>query len=385
MIRDLDAHALARRQIALDTAATRERPGLFAHKVARMRASPFALLRGSAPLFEEILAARPVFAAGPRGRGWIVGDLHVENFGAYRGDDDAVRFDINDFDEAARGPLRFDLLRLCTSLVLVARSRGADGPRAIALVHALLHAYAQSLQHAREPAPPPCVKALVSRAGSRTRQGFLDARTEVLRGARRFVRESRYLDIEADLRDAAAEAFARYLESLSPERRPRDVHCAVRDVAFRVAGTGSLGVLRLAVLTEGKGGPDGGWIFDVKACASRPRVGGASERGAARVLAGMRACLEHPPQLAGSTTLRRRSMLVRRLAPQEDKLDAERVPLEELGPLSEYLGALTGRAHRRGALALDRRIRDDALDPIAAHALELAGLHEAIYLAYCAR
>lgn len=50
-----------------------------------MLASPHAFLRGAAPLFYEILAARPDLAAGPPGEGWIVGDMHLENVGAYRG------------------------------------------------------------------------------------------------------------------------------------------------------------------------------------------------------------------------------------------------------------------------------------------------------------
>ncbi len=48
-----------------------------------MSASPLAFLRGSAPLFYEMLAADPDLASGPAGEGVIQGDAHLENFGAF--------------------------------------------------------------------------------------------------------------------------------------------------------------------------------------------------------------------------------------------------------------------------------------------------------------
>src|SRR5271169_2330861 len=83
MIR-IDSVRLARRQIELDKERTARFPHLFSHKVERMTASPLALLRGSAPLFYQLLERHPVLHEGAPGEGWLVGDAHVENFGAYR-------------------------------------------------------------------------------------------------------------------------------------------------------------------------------------------------------------------------------------------------------------------------------------------------------------
>ena len=57
--------ALARRQVALDLQATAQVPLLFARKRDRMRRSAHAFFRGCAPLFYEVLAARPAPAEGP--------------------------------------------------------------------------------------------------------------------------------------------------------------------------------------------------------------------------------------------------------------------------------------------------------------------------------
>jgi uncharacterized protein (DUF2252 family) len=64
----------------------RRMPGLLARKQAKMSASPFAFLRGSAPLFYRVLRNAPRLARGPEDAGLLCGDLHLENFGVYRPD-----------------------------------------------------------------------------------------------------------------------------------------------------------------------------------------------------------------------------------------------------------------------------------------------------------
>src|SRR5262249_52621622 len=82
----LDPAHLAERQLELDHARTARFSDLFARKMVRMSASPLAFLRGAAPLFYEILHTRHDLSDGPAGDGWLVGDAHLENFGAYRPD-----------------------------------------------------------------------------------------------------------------------------------------------------------------------------------------------------------------------------------------------------------------------------------------------------------
>ncbi|MGH7440648.1 MAG: DUF2252 family protein, partial [Polyangiaceae bacterium] len=349
----LDPVRLARRQLEIDRERTGRFPHLARHKVERMTPSPLALLRGSAPLFYELLEAHPVLFEGPPGEGWLVGDCHLENFGAYRAGtlsarsrgarpgDDGVVFDLNDFDDAFVGPWRIDVLRLMTSLILGGREIGTDGPTTLDLCDGLLDAYVGAAFHAKK-AVPACgtVKTLVEKVGARSRKQLLDARTEVVRGSRRFVRGPRYEDIPAKLQAKAERAFARYTKHLPKGERPGRDEAHVFDVvdaAFRVAGTGSLGCLRVALLVQGKGGTDGAWIFDMKeegtpsaACLVRP----PKLEPAERVEAALRSSLARPPRMIGTTSLRSSSMFVRRLAPQEDKLDLARIDGAELAPLA---------------------------------------------------
>ncbi len=394
-MRALDPHELVRAQLATDEARCASYPGLFAHKVARMSASPFAFLRGAAPLFYAALRQRPDLARGPSGTGWIAGDLHLENFGAYRPTSipeeqkrarrhDAA-FDLNDFDDAAVGPWRWDVLRLTTSLLLAGRELRARGPRVLELADALLEAHAEHACHeARLPAPPAPVAELLDRVRSRSRDALLAARIEVVHRKRVFVRGPRYRDVPKRLAKEARAAFARYAERLAEEEKIDPKALEILDVAFRVAGTGSLGALRLAVLTRGARGE---WIFDMKEQGS-PSAAVLLERArlkaAKRVLTAMEASVARPPRMLGTARLEGRSMFVRRLSPQDDKLDLTRVLPEDLAPLARYLGALAGAAHRRGAKKPPRRAwTKEERRGLVDRAVVLAGFHEAAYLVLC--
>lgn len=393
----LDAFALADEQLQRDAQRTRRLTGLYEHKLDRMRQSPLAFLRGAAPLFYDLILLDRTLGEGPDGDGWIVGDLHVENFGAYRPSErdgthsvkkDEVAFDVNDFDDCAVGPRRLDVLRLTTSLLLAAPLLGFRGVPALELADALVDAYAEHANAARPlPKEPSTVTALLRQVATRTKKRLLDDRTHVTHGERHFLRGPRYRDLPADVARAVPEAFAAYLRSLSLD--PKAEELVIVDAAYRVAGTGSLGKLRVAVLTRGKGGLTGHWIFDMKeqgepACARLLHL--PKMNGAERVAAGLRKCLPKSPPLLGTARLAGLPMLVRRLAPQEDKLSLANLEARELAAVVRYLGAVLGRVHRRGATA--KRVlawnRADRAQVVAA-AVRLAGLHEAIFLALCER
>jgi uncharacterized protein (DUF2252 family) len=399
----VDPIVLARRQLERDRAKCKL-PGLFEHKLDRMRASPLAFLRGTAPLYYELLHASPELARGPAGEGWLTGDLHLENFGAYRPQslaDEAhegkkkhakkneivATFNLNDFDDAVVGPWRFDVLRLLVSLILGSRELQVRGARSVELCEALLDAYVvQAFGRGRVPEAPRPVVALVDAVRDRQRVELLDARTRAVHGERNFVRGDHYRDVPGALRKRAIKAFAAYAEKVAePEGIAAD-HMEVMDVAFRIAGTGSLGGTRLGVLVRGKGGADGAWIFDMKeqgTPSAATLLGKVKMKPAKRVIAAMESCLEHPPRMLGSTKLDGMSMFVRRLAPQEDKLDLSHIREDDLEPLAAYLGALTGAAHKRGATRPAKRAWKRAeQDALLERAIAVAGIHEAAYLAY---
>jgi uncharacterized protein (DUF2252 family) len=237
------------------------------------------------------------------------------------------------------------------------------------------------------PDPPPAVRRLLEKIEQRTHKDLLDRRTERAAGERRFVRGDRYFDLSPALAAAARVAFANYVERLDPQRKLAREHFVVEDVAFRIAGCGSLGALRIAVLTHGKGEPDSRWIFDMKAegaPSAQALLGLPEESPAERVRKATLTCLTRAPRMLGTTELDAQSLFVRRLLPQEDKLDLLRLRAEELPDLARYLGALLGRVHARG-------LRSPPVEPWGAsdfqalteQAIVIAGIHEAAYLGLC--
>jgi len=374
-------------------------PGIFQHKLARMRPSPLAFLRGAAPMFYAILRDHPQLARGPRGEGWIAGDLHFENFGAYRPGSlteedkrqqhgNTAAFDLNDFDDAAIGPWRLDVLRLTTSLLLAGRELHIGGPRALELADGVIDAHVEHACRAGKMPPiPRPVAALLATVRTRSRLELLDMRTRVVHGKREFIRGPRYRDVTRVLQKRATDAFAAYVAKLVKDEKVDVDHLKVLDMAFRIAGTGSLGGLRIAVLVKGKGGSDGAWIFDMKEQGTPSAsllVHCGDLKRAKRVVTAMQTCLARPPRMLGTTKLGDLSMLVRRLAPQEDKLMLSRLEDTDLLPLARYLGALTGAAHRRGATRLPKKAwKRDERKLLIDNAITLAGIHEAAYLAMC--
>jgi hypothetical protein len=116
------------------------------HLVAQDR---FAFLRATFYRWMQLWpVVCPEFSTAPRVL--AVGDLHVENFGAWRDADDRLVWGVNDFDEAFRLPYVLDLVRLATSILVAIREhclhvRPADACATV------LKGYAESLKAAGRP------------------------------------------------------------------------------------------------------------------------------------------------------------------------------------------------------------------------------------------
>lgn len=96
----------------------------------RMRASPFAFLRGAAAIMAADLAATATTGL----RVQACGDCHLANFGTFASPEGAPLFDVNDFDETLPAPFEWDLKRLAASFAVNALSRhlGARAARHLA-------------------------------------------------------------------------------------------------------------------------------------------------------------------------------------------------------------------------------------------------------------
>jgi uncharacterized protein (DUF2252 family) len=391
--RNLRPSELASWQRELDEARMRWMPKLLSYKRAKVEASPFSFLRGSAPLFYRILRKVPRLARGPSDRGILCGDLHLENFGAYRPDrprqeHERVVFGLNDFDDAFAGPLHLDVLRLLTSTLLAAPGWGSRGRAVLDLTGAVLDGYQRGrTARGRTPLRPPPVEALLSRVAGRKRKALLDSRTRIVDGRRRFTIGPRYWKPGRALEAACRRGFQRYVAQLEGARPILTERLEIQDLALRIAGTGSVGALRVAVLVRGRGGRDGSWMFEMKeedASAGEAFAVRSLGDGPTRVINAMRAGLRRPPLMLGETRVAGHRLLVRRLTPQEDRLDWAKLEPRHQEPTLSYVGWLAGAMHRRTADQRLAPLSPGDLRHLLFNAIELAGLHEAVALSHSA-
>jgi uncharacterized protein (DUF2252 family) len=323
-----------------------------------MAGDPFVFLRATAGLGHRAvdLAALPRVPVG-----WICGDLHLQNFGSFRGVNRLVYFDLNDFDEAARLPVCLDLLRLMGSLITAAPGIGLDRQAALTLARRCLRAYGQALARGkafwleRETASGP-VRALLRQTEGRKRKDLLAARTRVSAGVRQIaVDGQRYLAVGP--RAAVRRHIAAALEHLGARHAdPRFFEA--RDIAFRVAGMGSLGLQRYVALVCGKGDPGRNALVDFKQAAPSAAAGAFPgilqpqwSDEAQRVAAIQDMCQAASPAYLCAMTLGKMPVIVRELQPVEDKMALAPLArhVEQLDETLEAMGRLAAYAQLRSA------------------------------------
>lgn len=161
-----------------------------------------------------------------------VGDIHIENFGTWRNVEQRLVWGINDFDEAARMPYPFDLVRLVTSARLASGKK--IRPRTIA--RAILAGYRQGI---KDPRP-----TLLDQERTWMNKFLRTTEAERLE----FREDMKKLRTREGLTEKKVPAPARHglMEALPKGLAP--------EFARRRAGAGSLGRPRFVAIAEWHGG-----------------------------------------------------------------------------------------------------------------------------------
>ncbi len=242
-------------------------------RYARMRADPFAFLRGAAAVMAADLASLP--ACGIQLQS--CGDAHLGNFGAYASPEGVPVFDVNDFDETLPAPFEWDVKRLATSLVVAGRVAHYTRKAAAGLARIAARSYRT---HIAELAALPPLDAWNRRIdlraaiagidGSKLRDAMERRLAKVLdsgaahfglvtqgKGGHARIREKPPLVYRLDKHALPANrAFASYAHTLQEDRRVLLQRYTLRDVAFKAVGVGSVGTFcAIALLTAGDGAP----------------------------------------------------------------------------------------------------------------------------------
>lgn len=365
--------------VKLLRAAERGRvPKLLVLKHERMVASPFGYFRGSVPVMAADLAAHPRTEITTQ----LCGDAHVSNLGAYAALDGRLVFDINDFDETICGPFEWDLKRLATSILLAGREAGIKrSARRDAVLHMVeryresMHLFSampvlelaryqihrmaaidpmpQILDHAERSTPLKLLRSLTEPASPQKAD-------EAAVPPRRFRVDPPALQrLSAKEAALVLAALEPYLETLQPERRHFLAQYEPVDVAFKVVGTGSVGLRDYCVYLEGIGrAPDTDPLFlQIKeeppsAYAAYLPQGDTHAHQGHRVVDGQRAMQLTSDPFLGFTTIvdekgQHRDYLVRQLNDHKASLDLTKLDASSLLGYADLCGELFARGHAR--------------------------------------
>lgn len=344
-------------------------PSLVTLKYERMLASPFGFFRGAVPVMAADLAALPNTGILSQ----ICGDAHVSNLGAYAAPDGRLIFDINDFDETCAAPFEWDLKRMATSLVLAGRQNTQKGSACREAVFILAQNYrrlaanlartpvvelARYQVHRLERVTP--VSDALRKAERETPLSTLGRFTVEIKGAnsgqapRRFKEEPPLLTrLPLAQSRAVLASFAVYRNSLLPERRHFLDQYVPLDVAFKVVGTGSVGLRDYLVYLEGNG-PNDPLFLQIKeepGSAYAPYLAAHSASHTThqgqRVAEGQRAMQWQSDPFLGWTTIANRDYLVRQLNDHKASVDLEALQGDGLAEYAALCGELLARGHAR--------------------------------------
>jgi uncharacterized protein (DUF2252 family) len=268
-------------ELLLEQAAERE-PELVPIRHGRMLASPFAFFRGTAALMAADLAQTPRSGMTVQ----LCGDAHLSNFGGFAAPDRELVFDINDFDETARGPWEWDVKRLAASIAVAGRELGLTAAERQHAVEAAMRSYreamrefaalrnlelwysrldvARLLSHAGDQVSRrerTAFKRRIAGASAKDHLRALSKLTARVNGQLRIVpRPPRIVPVEELFPATTTEAvetemrtmLRAYRRSLPVERRHLLEGYRYRHMARRVGGIGSVGTRTWIVLLTGR-------------------------------------------------------------------------------------------------------------------------------------
>lgn len=330
-------------------------PERLALKYAAMRADPFRFLRGTCHLFHTRLSENALAPDGPAA--WICGDLHLENFGTYIGDNSLTYFDVNDFDEAILAPCGWDILRLAVSVLAAGPGIGLTSRAAQTFAKDLIGIYFTELSLGkprwleRSTASGP-IGDLMEKRKRRDPAKFLAKRT-VTKGGKTslLIDGERTLAIgKAERKDLAA--FMAALDEQTPNAKP----LKFIDAARRIAGTGSLGLPRYVLLVEDPADSESHWLLDLKSAnpsaltpyVATPQPKWASE--AARVAAIQTLFQANTPGMLSAQTFNGAPYTLKQMQPSADRLDLKVLASSKdgFGHVIAAMARLTAWGHLRG-------------------------------------
>ncbi|MGW6131434.1 DUF2252 domain-containing protein [Cellulomonas sp. NPDC055163] len=340
-------------------------------RVARMLASPYGFLRGTAIVMAHDVAGLPATGITPV----VCGDAHLGNFGFYASPEGELVIDLNDFDEAHPGAWEWDLRRLVASIWVAGRENAASEEKCADAVASCVSAYRSEVrflagqplllrsynrldvERMHDSASDKTLRAEIVRAArrarSRTSDRALPRFTREHEGRRQIVDQPPLITRvpEPDAEHLAA-ALDDYLDTLAPHWRRVLGGYTLVDLAHKVVGVGSVGLRAYVALLEGSD-PDDVLFLQLKQARRSvlaPFVHGDSAwhtHQGQRVVEYQQALQTVSDPLLGWTTVGERQYYVRQFRNMKGTVPLDAIDGTALADYAGIVGHLLAKGHAR--------------------------------------
>lgn len=301
-------------------------PGFLSLKYKAMREDKYRFFRATTHLFYEDIPKSSFLLKAPPV--WLCGDLHLENFGSYKGDNRVAYFNINDFDECVLGSPLLDLVRLMTSVYIAADNLKIPVAGVHKLNAAFIDAYFKNLEKGyirvlEKETTTGVIKQFLEEIKNRKRKKFIKKRTSFKKGKIMLKIDN----VHTSALDKAEKAQVEKAINSWAAKTKKPGFYKVKDIAFRIAGTSSLGLQRYIVLVEGNGTPGENYLIDIK--ESRPSClnGILTARQPAwacdseRIIEVQKRFISDPPALLQRIDMMGKNFVLKELQPLADRIN----------------------------------------------------------------
>jgi uncharacterized protein (DUF2252 family) len=335
-----------------------------------MAEDAFRFYRGTCHLFYEDLSQAHGFPSSPLS--WICGDLHVENFGSYKGDNRLVYFDITDFDEGILAPALWDVSRITTSIFVALEALRIKQRDIIEVARVFLRSYATVLAKGKatyieERTAKGVTQLFLEKVNRRRQVELIRERTTVKKGIRKLeVDNIRLFAVDSTIKN---ELIAHVKEWLKNKQNIRHQY-QVMDAGFRVAGTGSLGIKRYLLLVRRSDHSGKYLLIDMKMSmpsslvkyAISPQPGFLAD--ADRIVAIQQRMQNIAPALLSTITFQGEHYVVKEMQPSEDKIGYTmmRDHFKSINRITKDMALLTASAHLRSSGRQGSAVADELIE-----------------------
>ncbi|XZF12355.1 DUF2252 domain-containing protein [Chitinophagaceae bacterium MMS25-I14] len=344
-------------------------PEMLELKYRFMAENMFRFYRGTCHIFYEDLAAERSFPGSPYS--WISGDLHLENFGSFRGDNRLVYFDLNDFDEALLAPAAWEIVRMVTSIFIAFEIMKIEEKKALNMAQLFLRTYSHLLEKGKANyIEPQTAKGIVQdflNAVSRHKQKRILKKRTVKKKDRLVIMmdDPRHFEIDKFLKRELCYHITDWIMYSSDG----PFNYEVIDAVYRLAGTGSVGLKRYAFLLRSLKEEDDYMLVEMKQAVQSSLTPFVKikqpqwETEAHRVVAIQQRMQNRPPALLSTTVFKDEAYLIQEMQPTKHNINFQLVKdqYRDMYQVIDDMAMLTASSQlrssgRQGAAVADKLI-----------------------------